>query len=119
MKVQLDGALLQFVDTVEYLGLQICKRGFIGKMSEELETKCNGDLQTLIIEPWFNLSLHPKHIARSYQTYIRSIILYGAELMGHEDRAHIYEVDEKMINRMFGKLLKLGRGRLSERRRWS
>lgn len=40
----------------------------------------------LLHEPWFNLALKPVHIARAYQTYVRSIILYGAELLSHEDR---------------------------------
>lgn len=76
-----------------------------------------GSVQILANEPWFNLSLHPKHIAQSYRTYFRSILLYGAELLDWEDRKTLYEVDGKMLTTLFGRLLNLGRGRLSSKQR--
>lgn len=69
-------------------------------------------------DPWFNLALHPKHIARGYQRYVRSILLYGFELLNHDNRVSLYELDAKLLNTLFRKLLKLCRGRLSEKYRW-
>lgn len=77
--VELDGVQLAFKEVVEYLGLLLTKSGFKGKDPEELRTKCNGALQMILNEPWYNIALQPTHIARSYQTYVRSILLYGAE----------------------------------------
>lgn len=66
----------------------------------------------LIDEPWFTLALQPTHIARSYQTYVRSILLFGSELLRHDERKPLYYIDAKLINTMQGKLLNLVRGLL-------
>lgn len=106
-----------FTDIVEYLGLLLNREGFKGKDPAELKEKCNNALKMLTHEPWFNLDLHAKHISRAYQTYVRSILLYGAELLYYDDRQPLYELDNKLINILVGKLLKLGRGRLGEKHR--
>lgn len=115
--VKLNGTVLTLTEEVDYLGLILTREGFKGKDKKELLEKCTGALQMLINEPSFDLSLHPKHIAQAYRTYVRSIMLYGAELLNTADRQTLYELDDKLLNTLLGKLLKLGRNRLSARHR--
>lgn len=44
--------------------------------------------------------------------------MYGAELLTVQERSMLEAIDEKLINTLMSKLLKLGKGRLSTRRRW-
>lgn len=116
--MRLDGIHLHFVEVVDYLGLLLSREGFKGKDRENFLSKCMGALQMLINEPCFTLALHPKHISRGYQTYVSRIMLYGVELLSHANRQQIYDLDDKLINTMFERLLKLGRGRLSNKHLW-
>lgn len=111
-EVKLDGVKLNFIDVIEYLGLQLAGKGFTGKIKSELLDKCTSTLQLMLNEPWFSMALRKKHISRAYKTYVRSIMLYGAELLSHEDWKPVYDLDSKRFNMMLGRLLKLGRGRL-------
>lgn len=72
----------------------------------------------MIHEPWFSLALLPQHITRAYQNYVRSVFLYGAELLNHEDRQQLYDLDAKMLNTLIGNLLKLERLKLSDKHRY-
>lgn len=118
MTVQLDGVNLSFSEVVEYFGLRLTREGFEGKYMEELKAKCTGSFHMLINDPWFNLSLHPKHIARSHQIYVRRILLYGAELLILAEINPLYDLGNKLITTMLWKLLNLRRGWLSARNRW-
>lgn len=92
---------MAFTDVVENLGLLLTKDGFRGKDIAELKKKYMNAVHMLIDEPLFNLTLHPKHIAKSYRTYVRSILMYGAELLNHVDRKPLYGLDEKLVSTMF------------------
>lgn len=94
------------------------REGFRGKDANELYSKFNAALQILLEEPWFTLALSTKHISRAYQSYVRSILLYGAELLTHSDRKTLVEVDDKMLGIFFNRLLKMGRGKLASRHVW-
>lgn len=115
--VEINGVQLEFKDVVEYLGLLLSKDEFKGKNIVELKEKTMNAVQMLINEPWFNLALHPKHIAQAYHTYVRRILLFGSELLNVEDRKPQHYLDEKLLGTMFFKLLNLGRGRLAVRHR--
>lgn len=116
--MELGGTPLKVTNTIEYLGLQLTRDGFRGKDRIELSTKRNAALQMLIAEPWFTLALPTKHIVRVYQSYVRSILLYGAELLSHEDHQELEKLDNKLIGMMLGRILALGRGRLADKHRW-
>lgn len=113
LEVKLDGAQLNFLDVVEYLALQLTRDVFTGKDIVELTAKYTGAIQLMINEQWFTLALQPKYIARSYHTYVCSVILYSYKLLKNKDRKLVYDLDNEMIDMMLGKLLKLGRGKLA------
>lgn len=115
--MEINGVQLEVKDVVEYLGLLLTKDGFKGKNIVELKEKTMNAVQMLINELRFNLALHPKNISQAYQTYVRSILLYGAEYLNVEDRKPLNYLDEKLLDTLFGKLLKLGRGRLNTKHR--
>lgn len=55
----------------------------------------------------FSLSLDLKHIATLFETHVRSLIMYGAELLTKEERKPIMEVDDELIRRLMKWLLNL------------
>lgn len=118
--VQLGGTRLKATDMVEYLGLRVTRDGFVGKDPKDLMTKATAAIHMLTAEPWFTLALPPTHIARAFQTYVRSVITYGAELLPSRERYALEVLDGKLVTKLFNKLLDLGRerGKLAEKHQW-
>lgn len=85
--VVLDSVEIKCCSMAEYLGLCIdSKRGLMSKNVGDLNARCMAAVHTLLGQKWFSLGLHPKFFATLYDTYVRSIILYGSELLSLEDR---------------------------------
>lgn len=118
--VALVGTRLKVMDMVEYLGLRLTKDGFVGKDPKDLLGKATAAIHMLTSEPWFSLALQPVHISRAFQTYVRSVITYGAELLSSRDRFELEKLDGKLVTKLLNKLLDIGRerGNLAEKHRW-
>lgn len=116
----LGGTQLEVTDTVEYLGMRLSRDGFLGMDAKDLMSKATAAIHMLAAEPWFSLALPPKHIARAFQTYVRSMITYGAKLLSSRDRHELEELDRKLVTKLLTKLLDLvrERGKLAEKHRW-
>lgn len=73
----------------------------------ELKAKGMKAVYTLKSQKWFSLGLNPKFIATIYDTYVRSIVVYGSELLSSEERRSLLELDELLIRTYLKGLLKL------------
>lgn len=91
------------------------KLGFLGKDPEVFKEKARAALHMLVNEVWFTLYLEPKHFIREFLSHVRSVMLYGAELLTVEARAPFMAIDQKMTNLFLVKLLKLGRNKLARK----
>lgn len=52
---------------------------------------------------WFSLSLKPRFLSNLYNTYVRSILLYGSELLLAEKQWLLVYVDEILVRNCFKK----------------
>lgn len=121
VSVTLDGTQLKVYSKVAYLGLQLTRDRFRRKEHSELTSKGTAAVYMLLSETWFSLELSLKHIARAYQTYVRSMLTYVVELLSSKDRFELEKLDEKLVTTMLTRLLGLGRerDRLAEKDIWS
>lgn len=58
-------------------------------------------------QKWFSLSLKPKFLASLYDTYVRSTLIYGSELLTIEERQPLVELDDLLVRMYLKRLLKL------------
>lgn len=114
-EVNIGGVPIKCTSEVEYLGLRLDKNGFLGKEPKKVEEKGRAAIHMLVNATWFDLNLEPKHIVKEYMTYVRSILVYGAELLTKKARVTFIEIDERLINPVLLKLLKLGPRKLARR----
>lgn len=56
---------------------------------------------------WFDLHLEPKFIVKECVTYVRSVLIYGSELLNEEAQKPFIALDEKLTNLLMAKILKL------------
>lgn len=113
--VKLGGVNLAWADEVEYLGLRLSKDGFLGKQLAEVEEKGRGAVHMLTNEVWFNMHLEPKFITREFISRVRSVMLYGSELLTTQAREPFLELDEKLTNLFLTKLLKIRQAKLAKK----
>lgn len=107
-EITLDGKVISRSEEADYLGLVInTRRGFVCKPTTDLLNKGRGTILMISKERWFSLKLKPRHIANIYNTYVRSILLYGSELLTHEEREPLLKVDDELIRIFLKGLLKL------------
>lgn len=66
-------------------------------------------------EKWFSLVLHPKYLANIYNTYIRSLVLYGSKLLTTQERKPLEGVDDELIRTYLKGLLKLRSTNISKK----
>lgn len=111
--VTLDGTTVQSSEVADYLGMRVSNSGFVSRDINTLAKKGTEAIMIINREEWFSLKMHPKHISGIYDTYVRSTILYGNELLSHEHRKPLIEADETLQRLLFQRLLKLGTTRLA------
>lgn len=81
--------------------------GFIFKGPTTLLAKGKQILAMLSLEKWFSLSLSLKYIANIYQTYVRSGLLYGSELLNKQERRPLEDIDDELVRTYIKGFLKL------------
>lgn len=82
-------------------------RGVICKDPKVILAKGRSVSMMMVNEKWFSLSLHPKHIGNIYATHVRSLVLYGSELLTLQDRKPGEAVDDELLRTFMKGILKL------------
>lgn len=87
---------------MEYLGLRVdTVRGLISKDIQDLKTRGLAAVHTLLNHMWFSLGLDPKFISTLYDTYVRSIISYGSELLLTSERNPLTALGDYLLLRTY------------------
>lgn len=73
----------------------------------ELKTRGMSTVHTLTSQKWLYFCLNPKFIATLYDSYVRTIILYGSELLSSTERRPLLELDDLLIRTYLKRILKL------------
>lgn len=95
-------------EEAEYLGLNIhTNRGLICQDVVTLRVKDLSALFMIINEKWFSIRFQPKLLSNLYETHVRSILLYGAEILISKEQKPVADVYDKLTRRFFMGLVKL------------
>lgn len=106
--ITLDGKAIHNSEEADYLGMLInIRHGFICKDPKEFLSKGKSVAAMLSPEKWFSLIIHPKNIANLYQTHVRSLVLYGSELLSEAEQKPLEQVDDEQVRTFLKGLLKL------------
>lgn len=82
-------------------------RGLICKRPKSLLEKGKLAVFKMSQEKWFSICLPPKHLPNIYDTYVRSLVLYGSELLNRQERRPLEAFEDELVRTYLKGFLKL------------